>query len=149
MCQEIKRARVHIRKGRNCFGCETPISKGATLWASTQRGDGRLYTIYLCNRCFAVSRTLDYGQSYGEGELRELWNAHELPYWWCQGCGRQWPCKGYTDADRAKTDFVYQHEREEAREAICRGWAPLWEPGTICETERKLREDGENAPPVQ
>lgn len=74
---------VKIRKSRHCFGCCATYLPHARLHAHTMRDYGSLYTIYLCDRCNDAASTLRSCESYGEGDLKELWpesiRVREMP----------------------------------------------------------------------
>lgn len=79
MCTTLKSTTVRIRKDRRCFGCETVFTKGSELRCHLTRGDGRLYSIYLCERCdkaAANHQKMSHGECFLQGELREFWDAH-------------------------------------------------------------------------
>ena len=69
MCCTISTSKVRIRKGRRCFGCERFQPAGTEMHAKKTRGGGRLYTLHLCGRCAEVADGLDYGDTYGQGDL--------------------------------------------------------------------------------
>ncbi len=73
MCQMISKKAVTTRKPQQCFGCEAVPNAGTTMLAMKTRGDGKIYTLYLCARCEEARSRLDGGDTYSQGELRELW----------------------------------------------------------------------------
>lgn len=51
MCQTIKVKVVTLRKRRYCFGCRKLWEVGHSMSTHVTRGDGRIYTLYLCGSC--------------------------------------------------------------------------------------------------
>ena len=75
MCQRIAYKLVTTRKPHRCFGCEEQYPKGSRLHAQTMRGDGKVYTLHLCDRCNVASQQYRYPDVYYEGQLKELWKS--------------------------------------------------------------------------
>lgn len=72
MCRLISEKVVTTRKTHQCFGCEQVYLKGVRLRAKRSCGDGRIYTLYLCDRCHDASKRFPYGGVYYQGDLKEL-----------------------------------------------------------------------------
>ena len=73
MCETISTKTVTTREERTCFGCCEVIAKGTKTHTYKTRGDGRIYTIYLCRKCCETVNQIGYGESYVAGELKEMW----------------------------------------------------------------------------
>ena len=67
MCLTLRSKVVTTRKAHRCFGCGEEWPAGSQMHAEVTRGDGRVYTLYLCDECHAVVPA--YGEVYYEGEL--------------------------------------------------------------------------------
>lgn len=79
MCHAIDTKLVETRRDHRCFGCEWPFPASSMLYAHKIRGDGRIYTLYLCARCNEASEELGYDDTYQRGELKELWKPLDTP----------------------------------------------------------------------
>lgn len=78
MCEHIGSKEVRIRKSRSCFGCEGWMKVGTLMKAMTTRGDGRIYTLYLCARCQEAETKMGWRDyPYHQGDLRELWGTDD------------------------------------------------------------------------
>ena len=73
MCKHIHSKEVIARKAWQCFGCERRFDKGTMKRCEIMRGDGRIYTLSLCEQCVQATHNLQYEDTYGPGELRDLW----------------------------------------------------------------------------
>ena len=51
MITHIRSAEVKIRKEKKCFCCYEKFPKGTKMNTSTNVGDGRIYTLYICDEC--------------------------------------------------------------------------------------------------
>lgn len=79
MCVLLREKQVCIRKARVCFGCEALVAAGTTMSAQTNRGDGRIYTLYLCARCQEAEKAMPWiDYPFHQGHLKELWIDAQL-----------------------------------------------------------------------
>lgn len=67
MCTIIRDKKVRVRKIQTCHGCALRIPNGKVVRAQTSRGDGSIYTLYLCDEC--QERTKDWGKPILFGDL--------------------------------------------------------------------------------
>ena len=70
MAEVIGQKTVKTRKDHVCFGCGRNFPKGTLMERSCVIDNG-LWTSYLCPTCKKISASLEYGDEYGFGDLRE------------------------------------------------------------------------------
>ena len=49
--EEVRSKYVKTRKQHRCLGCLENFPAGTEMLAQTNIGDGRIYTIYICEEC--------------------------------------------------------------------------------------------------
>ncbi len=68
MCRLLNSKQVRTRKAHACGGCERVQPVGTLMLAEKTVGDGRMYTLYLCEECIVKRARCPY-QSFERGEL--------------------------------------------------------------------------------
>ena len=71
MSEVLKSKRVTIRKPRLCFGCGHPLKKGDKAAIQTNVDNGTIFDIPLCDICDDIVSDMQYGDWFGEGDLKE------------------------------------------------------------------------------
>ena len=80
---EVRSKYVITRKLHKCFGCLESFPAGTEMLAQTNIGDGRIYTIYICDECedfMTKNHDLCYDPSgfcYQEGCVRDARAEHQ------------------------------------------------------------------------
>lgn len=115
MSNVIREESRKARKPHRCFGCLETIHPGESYHFSVFIDCGRPNNCHLCEQCQKTSSEyLEYGDEFGEGELKELREYYEPPQvsnWYakCLECGKEFVANRFHDKckeceDESKSD---------------------------------------------